>query len=105
MTEYQTKGAAMPPTKTCSSHCRACGRHFSGDTAFDRHKAGAFEGDGQRQNTRRCRDPEQDEWYEAVEGECRNADPDHPSTGIAIWRQSGAAERTKGLRREKAAVA
>lgn len=27
----------------CSSHCRACGLHFSSDSAFDAHRAGPMD--------------------------------------------------------------
>jgi hypothetical protein len=34
-----------PPAKTCQAHCRACGRHFHGDRAFDKHRV-FVDGDG-----------------------------------------------------------
>jgi len=85
------------PTRTCSSHCRSCGRHFAGDAAFDRHRTGVFAGDGDRENTRHCKDPVQDAWYEQIEGECRIEAPSEPAKRITIFRQRGAAERLKGL--------
>ena len=36
----------------CVSHCCACGSHFSGDRAFDAHRAGSH-----RDGTRTCLDP------------------------------------------------
>ena len=98
-------GAQMSPIRTCASHCRDCNRHFAGDGAFDRHRGGSFMGDGRRLDGRHCKNPERDDWYEAIEGECRIADPDAPAKQITIWRQRGAEERTKGLARNKAAVA
>lgn len=96
---------ASAPTRTCSSHCRSCGKHFAGDGAFDRHRGGTFKGDGRRKDNRHCKDPARDDWFESIEGECRISDPSQPVKRITIWRQGGAAERTKGLRREKAGVA
>ena len=93
------------PTRTCASHCRDCDRHFAGDGAFDRHRGGGFASDGKRKDTRHCKNPERDDWYEAVDGECRISSPGQPPMQITIWRQSGAAERLKGFDHGRAAVA
>jgi hypothetical protein len=85
------------PTRTCASHCRSCDRHFAGDGAFDRHRGGGFAGDGKRRDTRHCKDPARDDWYEAIEGECRISAPNEPPKQIVIWRQAGSAERLQGV--------
>jgi hypothetical protein len=41
------------PRLNCQSCCPACGRHFSGDSAFDAHRRGSHQ-DG----TRHCANPE-----------------------------------------------
>lgn len=79
-------------TVTCRSHCRACGRHFGGDRAFEAHRVFLDE-DGTPLSpqprkadwsTRGCAHPE-DVGLKAVEGECRiSFDQNGPGT---IWRQ------------------
>ena len=90
------------PTRTCSSHCRVCHRHFAGDVAFDKHLG--------KQSHQPCRHPEDVKtgdglpWLEPIQGECRISGSDVLKP-ITIWRQRGAAERTKGLGRREAVVA
>jgi hypothetical protein len=84
-------------TKTCSSHCRTCGRHFAGDGAFDRHRAGDPKKGDKGLDGRHCTNPENDKFFEAVTGDCRIAAPGSPGSGITIWRRAGCAERLAGL--------
>jgi len=93
---------ASAPARTCSSHCRSCGRHFAGDVAFDKHLG--------KLAHHPCRHPEDVKtgdglpWFEEVEGECRISGSEVLKP-ITIWRQRGAAQRTKGLGRREAAAA
>ena len=68
----------------CVSHCRECNGHFSGDTAFDRHRVGP-------PTERRCIDPTEDDWYEETIGVC-SLGGDEPRDDVVVWRQRGAAE-------------
>jgi hypothetical protein len=92
----------VSPTRTCSSHCRSCRRHFAGDVAFDKHLGKQFH--------QPCRHPEDvksrdgSDWFEAIEGECRISGSDVLKP-ITIWRQAGVAERVKGLGRREAVEA
>lgn len=98
------RGRATAP-RPCASHCRTCGRHFAGDEAFEKHRAGEFEATGF--DGRRCRDPELitdrkgNSWFESVVGACRIADSD-VQTEIVVWRRRGSADRFKGNARLKA---
>lgn len=84
-------------TKGCTLHCRRCGRHFAGDAAFDRHRAGDHKADPKSLDGRRCRNPENDKWFEAVVGACRIAVPGQLDTEITIYRRAGSEERLKGV--------
>lgn len=60
-------------TKTCRSHCRSCGRHFSGDSAFFAHRIGKPE-------ERECAEVEEDKRFGSEWGECRIKDAGvHPA--------------------------
>jgi hypothetical protein len=75
---------ARTRTKTCTSHCRGCGYHFAGDTAFDRHRVGEFDS---TDDPRRCEDPadmttkQGDPLYVRLEGEC-HVDADWQGEGV-----------------------
>jgi len=93
-------------TRGCTSHCRQCGRHFAGDAAFDRHRAGSFKADPKSLDGRRCRNPENDKWFESVKGVCRIVGDGLAMNGstaeITIYRRAGSEERLKGVASQNA---
>lgn len=59
-------------TRKCGATCRACGRHFSGVTAFDAHRTGQYP-------DRRCIDPLQDDRFGVEDGFC-----DHDGNDLEV---------------------
>lgn len=74
----------------CVSHCRSCGGHFTGDRAFDRHRAGDF-----KKGERHCIDPTEDDWFEETIGSCKVTA--EPHDGVIVWRERGASERLRNV--------
>ena len=83
-------GGGSVPTPTCTSHCRACGRHFHGDGAFDKHRV--------------FLDPKYPDWRDRIcadpgtvgalqlwtaEGECRISGEE--LVGVEIWNRTPSA--------------
>lgn len=107
MAEYRkigTYGRRVMPrskTKTCTAHCRTCGRHFASNSAFDRHRGGLHGEVGF--HARHCTDPdghtrgEESPWYVTVVGDCR-IESEIPSIGVDIHQEAAAVERGHSLR-------
>jgi hypothetical protein len=71
------------PLKTsCNAHCKTCGRHFSGTTAFDQHRIGPVD-------DRHCEDPGGVEGLFPYESTCRLTEFDDRGEGIpqeaVVW--------------------
>lgn len=79
-------------TKTCTAHCRACGRHFSSNAAFEKHR---------RESA--CVDPVEitakdgSAWFTTVKGDCRVAGY-LTLVGVDIHQEAAAADRGASLR-------
>lgn len=74
-------------TKTCSSHCRTCGRHFHGDQAFDLHRAFV--------------DPKVPDWSQRVcldpEGDADRLLDKHGRPKLVRWTDSGVCKIERGM--------
>lgn len=76
-------------TKSCTNHCRSCGRHFSSVSAFDAHRQGEYGLPKHSLEGRRCTGPEHIEKpaLEVVSGACAIANPGEPLGEVEIWRE------------------
>lgn len=72
-----TKQVPRKRTKTCTAHCRSCGGHFAGTTAFDAHRRGAAA-------NRTCVDPSANPRFESKVGSCRIAGA-RPGPTSSVW--------------------
>jgi len=83
---------SFPPGYPPLAFCRTCGRDFSGDRMFDRHRVGSYEHDWSMDHpdSRRClTDQEMREkgWRPLTEDELRNSrrDGQRYGFGIEMW--------------------
>ena len=73
---------------TCRHHYRECGGHFSSLLAFDRHRAGPFDGE------RRCFYPDDAGLIERT-GTCAISDPQAPRVAVMVHEYGASAEAAR----------
>jgi hypothetical protein len=89
-------------TKTCTNHCRTCGRHFASTAAFDKHRVGIIGGEGFA--GRQCIDPmsvtrdDGEHWFRETIGDCRISGS-VPSILVPVLGEAAAVDRFATVRK------